>query len=161
MKKKNNESGSVELFFDKTFGVICKIVLQENSWQVNISEEIKINNDDLLRDIADHSGKFSWWSMLLVQTKSLYKKQNKEISNLREQLDLEARDSLKEEGIKVTENAVTAWINQDPRIKNKDLSGLEMLINTIESVLESFNHRRDMLKESNRLYCSEQYNEKH
>ena len=75
-------------------------------------------------------------------------------------LDSRARESLKASDIKITEAAVSAWINNDTSLKefSTKVHQLEDVVEYMETVLKAYEHKRDMLKEVNRIRLTEENN---
>lgn len=127
----------------------------------DLKKDLTIDERDLVSSMLEHSGRYGWWASLNVTAEKLLKNLKRDIHKTRSMIDLQARTSIKESGVRVTEDGVQAWIDSDPRSK-KDTEKLSMLENVVEytnMVLKAFEHKRDMLKEINRFKCSERFNE--
>ncbi len=129
---------------------------------VNVAEELQINEKDMISSMVQHAGNYGWWASLNTTSRKLLRKLKKEVESERCKLDGEARSSLKEEGLKVTEEGVRAWLNSDPRTTkfNEEISALEDLVEYSDVILKALEHKRDMLKEINKAQLKDYYNER-
>lgn len=139
-----------------------EIRLGEISTVCNLHNELKIDNKNLLNTMLEHSSRYGWWASIHVYTKNILRKLEREDEKTRRILDISARQSLQEHGIKITEEAVKSWISNDPRSDKyfEDLNNLKEIRDFTDTVLRAFEHRRDMIKEINREACSDKYLEK-
>lgn len=136
------------------------IALGKHNFGVDLSKELSIEECDLVNEMVKHSGNYGWWASMHASAKRMMRARRRSYDAILSRLDSEARSSLTTKGIKVTEAAVKAWMNNDPRIKedSEAMSAIEDLIELTDCVLGALEHKRDMLKEISRLQCSERYN---
>lgn len=129
---------------------------------VDLSKELAIEEADLINEMVKHAGNYGWWASLNAQAKRMLRSRRRAYESVLSRLDLEARSSLEDKGIKVTEAGVKAWMNNDPRVKEdaEGLTAIEDLVELTDCMLRGLEHKRDMLKEISRLQCSEYYNSK-
>lgn len=139
-----------------------EIKLGEINTICNLHLELKIDKNNLLNTMLEHSSRYGWWATINLYAKNILRKLEREDDKNRRVLDLSARQSLQENGIKITEEAVKSWISNDPRSDKyfDDLNNLREIRDFTDVVLKSFEHRRDMIKEINREACSDKYLEK-
>ena len=140
----------------------AQLKFESHTFNVDLLEELRINENDLVNSMVEHAGNYGWWAGISTTARRALRKLKRDIEQKRNELDSEARASLKEQDIKVTEAAVSAFIASDPRVvtKNTEVRELEDLVDFTDMVLRALEHKRDMLKEINRAQCSEQFNER-
>lgn len=138
------------------------IKFEDAYFNVDVMEELTIDVNDLVSSMVKHAGTYGWWASLNATSKRILRKLKKDKDKERNNLDTEARASLKAQEIKVTEEAVRAWLNSDPRINSTDdeITTLEDLVEYTDAILKSLEHKRDMLKEINRAQLKEYYSVK-
>lgn len=135
-----------------------ELKIEDKDIKINLKEELEFNTKNIVDTMAAHSGKFGWWSSLNCLVKRKLRGKKFDLSKKSSALDSEARNSLKLNDMKVTEAGVASWISNDPRVSilNSEIKELEDVQEFIESVLRSFEHRRDMIKEVNKAMLIDQ-----
>lgn len=139
------------------------IAFGDQEFVVDSAADLNIRESELVRCMSEHAGTFGWWIGLVSNVRRLLRAARREQDSVRSRLDAEARNSLREDEIKVTEAAVSAWLQSDPRTRKfiDEIAALEDLGEYADGILRALEHKRDMLKEINRAQCSEQFNERH
>lgn len=136
-----------------------KLVLEGDEISVDLEKELRVDESDLVKCMAGHTGIYSYWAAVGGLGKRLLREKKKELEAVCAKLDMEARKALQSQDIKITENGVKNWVESDPRyhVANEDIIHLEDMVEFTDSVLHALEHRREMLREINRAQCNEFY----
>lgn len=129
---------------------------------VDIAHELRIDENDLVSEMTRHAGNFGWWAGLNTTAKRYLRSIEKAREATIAGLDMQARASLQERGMKVTEVGVSAFIKSDPRTTegSEDIAMLKDIVEFTDMMIRGLEHRRDMLREVNRAQLGERYSER-
>lgn len=114
-----------------------------------VKSDLKINLGDISESLANQTQLFVHYASLAVRAKRQFERWKAAVEVLEAQLDGEARRKCVEEGIKVTDSVVNAYVASHPQYK----AAASMMINAKEimglcDVAErAFEHRREMVKQ--------------
>ena len=126
------------------------------SVKINIEEELKFDPFDMVDAMSKHAGQYGWYASLSCLLRRKCREKKYDLDSKFESLDREARNSLKDQDLKVTEVAVRSYIANDPRVQGlkEEINDIENVQDFVDSMLKSFEHRRDMIKEVNKTNLS-------
>lgn len=143
-----------------SFVGFAEIQFDGTTFTIDLADEMRVDENNIVESMVQHSGKYGWWIGVHTTAKRKMRKLKRERDKQYASLDIEARESLKDQGIKVTESGVRAYLDRDPRIqeKEKEIEALEDLVEYSDAVMRGLDHKRDMIKEINRNMCNEAYN---
>lgn len=140
--------GKIEMCYDGT------------RFQVDLQDELGINPNNMIESMFKHSGNYGWWAALAADVKKKLRSKRYEYERILTNSDLNARTVLKDEGHKVTETAVKAYLKNDVRLENlaNEMRPLEDFNEFIDMMMRVLDNKRDMLKEINRAQVNEKFN---
>lgn len=136
------------------------ITVDAKTFLVDMVEEAKINENDLTGDVVKHASTFAWWASLNAFANRLLRGYKRDLESLIFNLDAKARNSLTNEGVKVTEQAVKSWLMSNTTVQRigDEIMKLEDAVEYTNLILKVLDHRKDMLKELSRLQFRESIN---
>lgn len=139
---------------------LVELDIEGTKVRVDLQKELEFNELNLMEPMQKQAGQYAWWASMGCTVSKKIRDKKGELSVKLDALDLEARSALKEDGFRVTEAAVKSWVSNDTRIKSlfRRIADLESVLDFIQAVLRSLEHRRDMLKEVNKINMAE-YNQ--
>lgn len=99
------------LDFD-TFTIIDKNGNREN---INISDELMIDENNINEEFMKQSGKYAYWASLLEIVRRYYEAEQRKLETIGSQLNLTVRQAYKQKGEKPTKDMIEAdvFINQN------------------------------------------------
>ncbi len=120
-----------------------KLTFEDVEFQIDLETEFFIDPENIVDAMLTHTTNFGWWSSLKFTAEEKLKQVT---------LDLHlARGS-------TTDTA-------EDRIKNlqrhQQRNSLEQIVNFVNHVLTTYEHRRDILKEINKAQCNQKQNERY
>lgn len=119
-------------------------ILQE----FNLNEELKVNENNLLKEMLEQPGKYIYWASVLEKLK--YYQESRELDLEKKEAELEpiARAELVESDKKPTKDMIAAYIRRDANYLQirQDLLTFNHVIGKVTRIVKAFEQRKDMLQ---------------
>lgn len=124
-----------------------QIKFEDLNFTFDLETEFQIKEDDVLSAMVWHTVNFGWWSSLKFLAQSKLKTINREIEYHINETTNDVKQILKS--------------HQDRATKLTEAEALGEIVEFITHVLQTFEHKRDMLKQINRAQCSPKTTERY
>jgi len=123
------------------------IKLDDQVWERDAEEELKIDVNNIDQEFQDQPGKFAWWATLesLAEYNYLQKKRIRKEKEAEQYMKL--RKLYETSGKRVTEKQLEAQIALDPEVKACVLQEIEAQkqFSILSAITQAFRQRKDML----------------
>lgn len=122
-----------------------QIVFDDTTFEINLENELKIEEADIVNSMLKHSETYGWWATFNSTVKRRLREKQRRAKEIEFQMNHSSSQFPKP----------STW-NELQKI-SLEIVSLEDMAEYIENVLKSYEHKRDMLKEINRAQCSESH----
>jgi hypothetical protein len=114
----------------------------------NLREELKVNEQNLQKEMLEQPGKYIYWSSLLEKLKYYQESKELEIEQREAELEPTARTELKKEEAKPTKDMIASYIKRDGQYQKlqNELLTYNFIIGKIGRIVKAFEQRKDMLQ---------------
>lgn len=130
------------------FGLLRLIDETGQYVEYDLTQELKVNEDNLLTEMLEQPSKYIYWSSILERIKFYQEGVELELELKVAELDPEARGYLKQQGEKPTKDMVDAYVKrQESYIEiRKRMALYEHISGRMNRIVKSFEQRKDMLQ---------------
>lgn len=136
------------------------VAMNGKVYSVDLDEELKINTNNLLKELMEQSAKYARFSSMYEISKVLLGRREHQLEKLCARLDYEKRKQWKY-GFKCTEHAIKQAILRDKRYIefHRKVTSARLQVGLLYAAKKSFEQRRDMLVQlsANQRQESSQY----
>lgn len=125
------------------------VKLSENEvYNKNLDEDLRINKNNLQEEIMQQAGKYAWWATLYELASDKEARAKRDLEVLEATLYKAYRDELTKDGKKTTEKEIDTFVKLDPQYsKQKDAYMDSIKQASILGVAkDSFSQRKDMIR---------------
>jgi hypothetical protein len=139
----------VEIKVDNLDFKIIRIVDENGELlEIDLTRELKVNEDNLLQEMLQQPSKYIYWASILEKIKWFQESQELNLELEVAKLDKRARDFLKEHDVKPTKDIVEAYIKQQPEYEQarKNCQYYEYISGRLSRIVKAFEQRKDMLQ---------------
>lgn len=113
----------------------------------DVSDELFIDEENLNQAFIEQSGKYAWWGALAETAKAHREEMELLEAKAEANADKKARQSLKDDDIKVTEAGVKQRMKLDQTLELASKAVIKAKKNekTLDRIVKAFEHRKDAL----------------
>ena len=118
-----------------------------NVFTYNIQDDLKIDEHNINQVLMEQSSKYAWWANLHEIVKRYREAEERKLEHLASQLNLQVRESFKQQKVKPTKDMVDACIttNQSYQQQLESVEDWKYREGQLQAVVRAFNQRKDML----------------
>lgn len=130
------------------FGLLRLIDETGEYVEYDLTQELRVNEDNLLTEMLQQPSKYIYWASILERIKMFQEGVELELELEVARLDPEARTSIKAAGEKPTKDMVDAYVKrQDSYIEiRKKVAFYEYISGRMNRIVKAFEQRKDMLQ---------------
>lgn len=143
------------------FGQVM-LEFEQQKFAVDLKKLLVVDDMNLMETIVNHAGTYGWWASLSESVERSLRAKKRLLESKKDSMDMEARNALRRNAIKVTEAGVKAYFGNDPRLKelSEEIFELEDMKSFLQCVLKSLEHRREMIKHASQTLATSQINQR-
>lgn len=123
----------------------AEIVFDDSTFEINLETELKIEENDIINSMLKHSQTYGWWATFHSTVKRKLRAKQRRANAILERI------------MRADQHTPTRYLPEELDKLKAEIVSLEDMSEYIQSVLKSYEHKRDMLKEINRAQCSESH----
>jgi len=125
-------------------------IVDENGEAItyNLHQELKVNEDNLAREMLQQPSKYIYWSSILEKIKYFQEQKELALETVVARLDKEARESIESTGKKPTKDSVDAYTKRHPEFqqaKNVCMQ-YDYTVNRLQRIVKAYEQRASLLQ---------------